>query len=119
MLYKDFVCLLLKIDELQGYVQCKIRVKDLIRKFIDIEVENIFFRKGRLLVQKFLVDIGELKCIECEMRIKSWYGFLDDYDLDDEYEWRRNCLEEEVEERVRQYYYCENIFGMEELDDVF
>lgn len=47
------------------------------------------------------MDIGELKCIECEMRIKSWYGFLDDYDLDDEYDWRRNCLEEEVEERVR------------------
>lgn len=119
MSYKDFVCPPSKTDELQGQVQRKTRVKDLTRKFTDIEAENTLPRKGRPPAQKSLVDIGELKRIEREMRTKSWHGFPDDYDSDDEYERRRNRSEEEAEERVRQHYHRENISGMEELDDVF
>lgn len=119
MSYNDFACPPSKTDQLQGQAQRKTRVKDLTRKFTDIEAENTLPRKGGPPARKSLVDIGELKRIEREMRTKSWHGIPDDYDSDDDYERRRTRSEEEAEERVRQHYHRENISGMEELDDVF
>lgn len=79
-------------------------MKDFINRFVIFEVEKSCLKGDGFLVCKLLVDVVEFKWIECDMKIKSWYGFLDDYDFDDDYDIIRCCgicLEEEDEDRLR------------------
>ena len=120
--YKDFICPPAKTSELQGRAQRKTKVKDLTNKFATLEAEKSRPKGDGPPARKSLVDVAELKRIERDMRTKSWHGFPDDYDSDDDYETagrRRTRSEEEDEDRLRQKHQREKISGMEELDDVF
>ena len=120
--YKDFICPPTKSSELQGQAQRKTKVKDLTNRFATLEAEKSRPKADGPPARKSLVDVAELKRIERDMRTKSWHGFPDDYDSDDEYDTarrRRTHSEEEDEDRLRQKYQREKISGVEELDDVF
>ena len=119
--YKDFICPPSKASEQQNQTQRKNKVKDITKRFTDLEAEKDRPKGNGPPARKSLVDVAELKRIERDMRTKSWHGFPDDYDSDDDTARRRRIRseEEDEEERLRQRYNREKVSGTEELDDVF
>ncbi|KAL9971510.1 hypothetical protein ACROYT_G017681 [Oculina patagonica] len=121
--YKDFICPPSKTSEQQGQAQRKTKVKDITKKFATLEAQKDRPRENGPPARKSLVDVAELKRIERDMRTKSWHGFPDDNDSDEDYDAARRRLirseDEDEEERLRQQHHRDKISGMEELDDVF
>ena len=121
MSYKDFVCPPSKVI---GQGQRKsTKVKDLTKKFANIEAEKDCPKQSGPPSRKSLVDVAELQRIERDMKTRSWHGFpSNEYEEDDDFEIRRlqrTRSEEEQDERFRQQHLRENVSGLEELDDVF
>ncbi|XP_068702619.1 trichohyalin-like isoform X3 [Montipora foliosa] len=124
--YKDFVVPPSKASEPQGPVQRRSnKVRDLTRKFADIEADKNRIKPSGPPAQKSLVDVAELQRIEREMKTRSWHGFParvyesdDDFDRDARRRQRTRSQDEE-EEKYQQKYHRENISALDEFDDVF
>lgn len=126
--YKDFVCPPSKaVESHSGPVQRKsTKVRDLTRKFADIEADQHRVRHNGPPAQKSLVDVAELKRIERDMKTRSWHGFPssgydsdNDYDRDVKRRQRTLSQNEEEESGYGETHQRENVSALDEFDDVF
>lgn len=125
--YKDFVCPPSKaVESHSGPVQRKSsKVRDLTRKFADIEADQHRVKPNGPPAPKSLVDVAELKRIERDMKTRSWHGFPSSgYDSDNDYDRdvkrrQRTLSQNEEEEKYRETHQRENVSALDEFDDVF